>query len=175
MCAFILKEFNARKYQLRSRRTFTRLFSRANVFKQLDYHIFFGFIVCRNSNHCIWLHGNNMVWEVRQSQNKVGWCIIANCQIFIYYIILVLSIIHYEITKSVLFFRTLINQMNSTVSCIIVVYCILVGLPDLFRYIMGPYDVRFCEFIQFVRVSLWTMAFLILGVIISIRYIFIFK
>ena len=65
--------------------------------------------------------------------------------------------------------------MNATLSWILLIYFITVAPFDALRYLFGPYGTTFCEVHQFMRISLWIGGYMTLGVIISLRYIFIFK
>ena len=65
--------------------------------------------------------------------------------------------------------------MNATLSWILLLYFISVAPFDVLRYLIGPYGTAFCEFHQFMRISIWVGGYLVLGVVISLRYIFIFR
>ena len=74
-----------------------------------------------------------------------------------------------------LFYRTLVNQMNATLSWMMIMYFMFVAPFDVVRYLIGPYGETFCEMHQFLRIGLWIGGHLVLGVVISLRYIFIFR
>ena len=71
--------------------------------------------------------------------------------------------------------RTVINQLFSTISWLVVLYIILVYIPDGIRYLIGPLPTNFCDVHLFMKNFLCTCVVLTLDFIILLRYIFIFK
>ena len=72
-------------------------------------------------------------------------------------------------------YRTVLNQLFSTVSWITICYLLLVYFPDGLRYLIGPYPEMFCDLHLFLK-NFFTCCFILLfDSIICLRFIFIFK
>ena len=72
-------------------------------------------------------------------------------------------------------YRTVINQMFSTISWLVVSYILLVYIPDGIRYLIGPLSTTLCDLHLFLKNFLCICVLLTLDCIILLRYIFIFK
>ena len=72
-------------------------------------------------------------------------------------------------------YRTVINQLFSTVSWLIILIILLAYIPTGMRYLIGPFNETFCDVIGFVTNVLGSSVILTLDCIIVLRYIFIFK
>ena len=72
-------------------------------------------------------------------------------------------------------YRTLINQLFSTLSWLVVSYIFFVYIPDGTRYLIGPLDDTFCDVHNFLKNFISNCILLTLDGIIMLRYIFIFK
>ena len=65
--------------------------------------------------------------------------------------------------------------MNTSLPWVVLLYFTIVATSDACRYTIGAFSLNYCEAVQFMRVSLWTAGFVISGVIIVLKYIFIFR
>ena len=72
-------------------------------------------------------------------------------------------------------YRTVINQMFSTLSWIVFWYIAVVYIPDGARFLIGPLHYSICEWIYLLKNFLIGSFLLSLDCIILLRYIFIFK
>ena len=72
-------------------------------------------------------------------------------------------------------YRTVINQMFSTLSWIVFWYIVVVYIPDGARFLIGPLHYSICEWIYLLKNFLIGCFLLSLDSIILLRYIFIFK
>ena len=72
-------------------------------------------------------------------------------------------------------YRTVINQMFSTISWHVVAYILFVFIPDGIRYLVGPLHATYCDIHLFLKNFLCVCVILTLDCIILLRYIFIFK
>ena len=72
-------------------------------------------------------------------------------------------------------YRTVINQMFSTLSWIVFWYIVLVYIPDGARFLIGPLHYSICEWIYLLKNFFIGCFLLSLDCIILLRYIFIFK
>ena len=89
-------------------------------------------------------------------------------------LILELGIIWYERNGNHPY-RTVINQLFSTRSWVVVFYILCVCIPNGLRYLIGPLDATFCDIHNFVRNFVVCCAVLTWDCIILLRCIFIFK
>ena len=72
-------------------------------------------------------------------------------------------------------YRTVINQLFSTISLLVVAYILFVYIPEGIRYFIGPLDATYCDVHNFLKDFIWNCTFLTLDCIILLRYIFIFN
>ena len=72
-------------------------------------------------------------------------------------------------------YRTLINQLFSTISWLVVGYICFVYIPDGARYLIGPLNEKFCDVHFFLKNMISNCILLALDGIIFLRYIFIFR
>ena len=72
-------------------------------------------------------------------------------------------------------YRTVINQLFSTLSWIVVWYTLLVYIPDGIRYLTGPLNETYCDVHNFLKNFLFAAAMLALDCIALLRHAFIFK
>ena len=72
-------------------------------------------------------------------------------------------------------YRTVINQLFSTISWFVIWYILLVYIPDGVRYLNGPLNATFCSVHLFFKNGLTNCIVLTLDSIILLRYLFIFK
>ena len=72
-------------------------------------------------------------------------------------------------------YRTVINQMFSTVSWLVICYICFVYTPEGIRYLAGPFNATYCDALNCLRNFFATCIVLTLDLIIVLRYIFIFK
>ena len=72
-------------------------------------------------------------------------------------------------------YRTAINQLFSTISWLVVLYILIVYIPEGIRYLIGPLDATYCDVHNFLKNFFWNCAVLTLDCIITLRYIIIFK
>ena len=72
-------------------------------------------------------------------------------------------------------YRTVINQMFSTLSWIVFWYIAVVYIPDGARFLIGPLHYSICEWIYLLKNFFIACFLLSLDCIILLRYIFIFK
>ena len=71
--------------------------------------------------------------------------------------------------------RTVINQLVSTISWLVVSYILIVHLPEGIRYLVGPLDPTYCDVHNLLKNFIASCTVLTLDCIIVLRYIFIFK
>ena len=72
-------------------------------------------------------------------------------------------------------YRTVLNQLFSTLAWIVVWYIFLVYIPEGLRFLIGPLNETYCEVYIFLKNALFFGAFLTLDCISLLRYAFIFK
>ena len=72
-------------------------------------------------------------------------------------------------------YRTVINQLFSTVSWLIILIILFAYIPTGMRYLIGPFNETYCDVTGFVANVLGSSVILTLDCIIVLRYIFIFK
>ena len=72
-------------------------------------------------------------------------------------------------------YRTVINQLFSTISWLVVAYILFVYIPEGVRYLTGPLSTSYCDIHNFLKNFIWSCTILTLDGIILLRYIFIFK
>ena len=72
-------------------------------------------------------------------------------------------------------FRTVINQLFSTIAWLVVSFILLVYIPEGIRYLTGPLDDTFCKIQCFLKNFLCSSTILTLDCIILLRYMFVFK
>ena len=72
-------------------------------------------------------------------------------------------------------YRTVINQLISTVAWLIVSYILLVYIPDGVRYLTGPLNATFCDIHNFLKNFIWICIVMTVDCNIVLRYIYIFK
>ena len=72
-------------------------------------------------------------------------------------------------------YRTVINQLFSTISWLVVAYICFVYMPEGARYLIGPLNETFCDLHFFLKNMISNCILLTLDGIIFLRYIFIFK
>ena len=72
-------------------------------------------------------------------------------------------------------YRTVINQLFSTISWLVVAYILFVYIPEGIRYLTGPLNATYCDIHNFLKNFIWSCTILTLDGIILLRYIFIFK
>ena len=72
-------------------------------------------------------------------------------------------------------YRSLINQLFSTISWLVVAYICFVYIPEGARYLMGPLNETFCDVHFFLKNMISNCILLTLDGIIFLRYIIIFK
>ena len=72
-------------------------------------------------------------------------------------------------------YRTVINQLFSTVSWIVVAYILLVFIPEGVRYVSGPLNSISCDIHNFLKNWICSSLLLTFDCIIILRYIFIFR
>ena len=72
-------------------------------------------------------------------------------------------------------YRSLINQLFSTISWLVVAYICFVYIPEGSRYLIGPLNETFCDVHFFLKNMISNCILLTLDGIIFLRYIIIFK
>ena len=72
-------------------------------------------------------------------------------------------------------YRTVLNQLFSSIAWIIICYHVLVYIPEGIRYLNGPLPTTFCDIHHFLKNFLACCFILLFDGIICLRYIFIFK
>ena len=72
-------------------------------------------------------------------------------------------------------YRTVINQLFSTISWLVVAYICFVYMPEGARYLIGPLNETFCDLHCFLKNMISNCILLTLDGIIFLRYVFIFK
>ena len=72
-------------------------------------------------------------------------------------------------------YRTVINQLFSTLSWLVVSYILFVYIPEGIRYLTGPLNATHCDVHNFLAQFISSCIVLTLDCIILLRYIFIFK
>ena len=72
-------------------------------------------------------------------------------------------------------YRTVLNQLFSTVSLVTISYLVLVYIPDGIRYLHGPLPATFCDIHNFLKNFFGCCFILLFDCIVCLRYIFIFK
>ena len=72
-------------------------------------------------------------------------------------------------------YRTVISQLFSTISWLVVAYLLIVHLPEGIRYLVGPLDPTYCDVHNLLKNFIASCTVLTLDCIIVLRYIFIFK
>ena len=72
-------------------------------------------------------------------------------------------------------YRTVLNQLFSTISLVAISYLVFVYIPDGIRYLNGPLPPTFCDIHNFLKNFFGNCFILLLDCIISLKYIFIFK
>ena len=72
-------------------------------------------------------------------------------------------------------YRTVLNQLFSTISLVTLSYLVFVYIPDGIRYLNGPLPPTFCDIHNFLKNFFGNCFILLLDCIICLRYIFIFK
>ena len=72
-------------------------------------------------------------------------------------------------------YRTVLNQLFSTISLVTLCYLVFVYIPDGIRYLHGPLPAAFCDIHNFLKNFFGNCFILSLDCIICLRYIFIFK
>ena len=72
-------------------------------------------------------------------------------------------------------YRTVLNQLFSTISWVTISYLVLVYIPEGIRFLNGPLPELFCDFHNFLKNFLTCCFILLFDSIICLRYIFIFK
>ena len=72
-------------------------------------------------------------------------------------------------------YRTVINQLFSTISWLVVGYILFVYIPYGIRYSTGPLNVTYCSFQNFMDNFLTACVVLTVDCIVLLRYVFIFK
>ena len=71
-------------------------------------------------------------------------------------------------------FRTVINQLVATEAWFVLLWCLLVYIPNGARFYYGPFGELFCDINIFFKNVLWSLVLLTLNVILMLRYTFIF-
>ena len=71
-------------------------------------------------------------------------------------------------------FRTVINQIFSATHWYLLLYTLLVYLPDGIRFLYGPYGETFCNIHGFIQNVLWASTLLSVDTMLVLRYIFVF-
>ena len=72
-------------------------------------------------------------------------------------------------------YRTVLNQLFSTISFVTISWIVFVYIPEGIRYLHGPLPAAFCDIHIFLKNFLGNCFILLLDCIICLRYIFIFK
>ena len=72
-------------------------------------------------------------------------------------------------------YRTVINQLFSTISWLVVSYILTVYIPEGIRYLIGPLDATYCDVHNLLKNFISNCIVLTLDSIIILRYIIIFK
>ena len=72
-------------------------------------------------------------------------------------------------------YRTVINQMFSTVSWLVICYICFAYIPEGIRYLSGPFNATYCDALFCLKNFFTLCVVLTLDLIIILRYIFIFK
>ena len=72
-------------------------------------------------------------------------------------------------------YRTVLNQLFSSISLVTISYLMFVYIPDGIRYLHGPLPATFCDIHNFLKNFFGNCFILLLDCIICLRYIFIFK
>ena len=85
-----------------------------------------------------------------------------------------ISIIWYERNCSNRY-RTIINQLFAQLAWYILIYTLLIYIPEVIRFWYGPYGESYCDFLVVSRNVIWDSVLLTLDCIVVLRYLFIFK